>query len=101
MCSARPERIANFTDASHVVGELRAEIAELAEFAKATIPRVEAAASNADLEELADKTARGLAMLALAIVEMRQKPQTRRKRVAAWFRANVYGGMVLEESRSV
>jgi hypothetical protein len=71
--------------------ELRAQTAELAEFAQATVPRVEAAATNADLEALADRTARGLASLAVALVELRRP--TFRERVSAWFRTYVYNGV--------
>jgi hypothetical protein len=70
--------------------QLREQIAELAEFALATVPRVEAAATNADLEALADRTARGLAHLAVAIVELRRP--TLHERVSAWFRDYVYNG---------
>jgi hypothetical protein len=68
----------------------REQLAELSEFAQATVPRVEAAATNSDLEALADRTARGLAHLAVAITELRRP--TLRARIVAWLRANVYSG---------
>lgn len=93
MCSTAPprDRIMNFTHATEVITELRAQIEELSDFAKATVPRVEAAATHADLEALAGKTSRMLAALALAIVELKNRP-TRRQRVADWLHAHVYDG---------
>lgn len=93
MCSIAPprDRIANFTHASEAITELRAQIQELSDFAKATVPRVEAAATYDDLEALADKTSRMFAALAVTVVEMKNKP-TRRQRVAAWFREHAYDG---------
>jgi hypothetical protein len=77
----------------HDLEQLREQIAELAEFAQATVPRVEAAATNADLEALADRTARGLAHLAVAITELRRPTlRARISRIVAWLRANVYAG---------
>jgi hypothetical protein len=86
MCT-QPDR---FDNLERVLEEAQKQIAELAEFAQATVPRVEAAATQVDLEALADRTARGLAHLAVALTELRRP--TRRARVVAWMRANVYAG---------
>jgi hypothetical protein len=64
------------------------EIEELAEFAGNTVSEVERL--DARITELAEKTAQGLAHLAVAIVELRRP--TRWERFVAWFRENIYDG---------